>query len=236
MFCLGCNLLAGVKCYVFNEGGSYLGMSGVSGSDGTTGFDLSDGTYKFRVDYLGCQFWSEVYNVPSTLSGALTLTHQDVVITVEGFYLKSDPITGVRVYLFNPSGSYLGQYRVTDDSGQVAFNLPDQEYKVRADYLGGQFWSEVFQSQDTVITISEGFADIHVRRSGNDVAGAKVYLFSEADSYLGSYKTTDASGRAEFVLPDRSYKFRADEGGAQSWSNIINITAGQANSVDLDFD
>ena len=228
--------LVGVKCYVFSEGGSYLGMSGVSGSNGTAGFDLSDGTYKFRIDYLGCQFWSGVYSVPSTLSGTLTLTHQDVVITVESLYQESDPITGVKVYLFNLSGSYLGQYRVTDDSGQVLFNLPDREYKVRTDYLGGRFWSEVFQSQDTVVTISQGLADVHVRRSGNDVAGAKVYLFSEAGSYLGSYKTTDASGRAEFVLPDRAYKFRADEGGAQSWSEVINITAGQANSVELDFD
>lgn len=211
-------------------------MSGVSGSNGTAGFDLSDGTYKFRIDYLGCQFWSGVYSVPSTLSGTLTLTHQDVVITVESLYQESDPITGVKVYLFNLSGSYLGQYRVTDDSGQVLFNLPDREYKVRTDYLGGRFWSEVFQSQDTVVTISQGLADVHVRRSGNDVAGAKVYLFSEAGSYLGSYKTTDASGRAEFVLPDRAYKFRADEGGAQSWSEVINITAGQANSVELDFD
>jgi len=125
---------------------------------------------------------------------------------------------------------------VTDDSGQVAFNLPDQLYKVRVDYLGGQYWSQDFQSQNTTVTISRGLADIHVHRLGTDVSGARVYLFNENSSYLGWYENTDKSVKAEFILPVGSYKFRVDENGQQSWTDVINIQAGVISNIEVDLD
>ncbi|MBN1831790.1 MAG: carboxypeptidase regulatory-like domain-containing protein [Deltaproteobacteria bacterium] len=50
--------LAGVNCYVFSEGGSYLSISGTTDENGQVSFDLSEGTYKIRVDYLGYQLRS----------------------------------------------------------------------------------------------------------------------------------------------------------------------------------
>ena len=228
--------LEGAKSYVFSETGTYLGMYGATNSDGQVFFDLADGTYKFRVDHLGYQFWSPVFNIPTILAADLDLGHQDVTVSVEGVYQTAEPLEGVKVYLFSPPGTYLGRYHVTDINGQVIFNLPDQEYKVRADYLGGQFWSQVFQSQNTTVAISRGLADIYVHRSGNDVAGAKVYLFSESDSYLGWYQTTDVLGKTEFLLPDRWFKFRIDEGADQVWSPAMEIVPGEVNSVQVDLE
>ncbi|MCJ7500117.1 DUF6531 domain-containing protein, partial [bacterium] len=226
--------LVGVKCYVFSEGGAYLGIHSTTGENGQVVFDLSEGCYKFRTDYLGYQFWSDIYDVPNTLSDVFTIPHQEVTVTVAGIYGTSEPIEGVKVYLFTPSGSYLGQYQLTNVYGQVILSLPNQPYKVRVDYLGQQFWSDDFQYQDATVSINEGLTDIHVHRSGVDVAGARVYLFSEAGSYLGWYETTDASGKAGFQLPNRSYKFRVDEGGSQYWSQVIEITAGIVNSIEID--
>jgi hypothetical protein len=228
--------LAGAKCYVFSETGTYLGMSGATNSDGQVFFDLAQGSRKFRVDHLGYQFWSPVFNIPATLTADLNLGNLDVTVSVEGVYQTAEPLEGIKVYLFSPPGTYLGRLAVTDINGQVVFNLPDQEYKVRADYLGQQFWSQVFQSQNATVAISRGLADIHVHRSGNDVAGAKVYLFSESDSYLGWYQTTDALGKAEFLLPDRWFKFRVDEGADQVWSPVMEIVPGEVNSVQVDLD
>ena len=166
----------------------------------------------------------------------MTIAHQDVVITVEGFYQSAEPLEGLRVYLFNPADAYLGKYQVTDASGQVTFNLPAESYKMRVDYLGQKFWSDDFQSQDTTISIHQGLADIHVHRSGVNVEGSKVYLFSEAGSYMGWFETTDSSGRVEFLLPDRAYKFRIDEGGNQYWTSVISIVAGQVNLVEVNLD
>jgi len=226
--------LIGVNCYVFNEAGSYLGMSATTNNSGQVSFALADGIYKIRVDHLGYQFWTDLYEVPATLSDDFTIAHQDVVITVEAMFQGTpEPKEGINVYLFTPSGSYLKQYQVTDENGHVTFNLPEQAYKVRADYLGRQFWSEVFTWQDSTVTIPNGLAEVHVHRSGTDVQGANVYLFTEDGSYLSWYEITDASGMAWFKTPERSYKFRADEGGDQRWSDLVQINADQVTIVDL---
>jgi RHS repeat-associated protein len=228
------NPLVSVKCYVFSEGGSYLGMSATTDTNGQVSFALADGIYKFRVDYLGNQFWTPVYTLPTTLSDDFIIAHQDIVITVEGTYQGApEPKVGLNVYLFTPSGSYLSQYEITDGSGQVTFNLPEQAYKVRTDYLGQQFWSGEFTWQDTTVNIPQGMARVHVKRGTTDVQGARVYLFTESGSYLGWYEVTDSSGMAEFLLPARTFKFRADEGGDQVWSDPVAITIDQVNDVDL---
>ena len=69
---------------------------------------------------------------------------------------------------------------------------------------------------------------------GVDIEGVRVYLFSEGGSYLGRYETTDVTGEVEFLLPDRSFKFRVDEGGSQYWSPVIEITAGVVNNIEID--
>ena len=211
-------------------------MLGSTDSEGQVFFDLADGTYRYRVDHLGYQFWSPAYDIPSNLAGALDLGYKNSLVTVESVYQTSEPLAGLKVYLFSPSGSYLGQHRITDDNGQVAFSLPDQSYRVRVDYLGHQFWSEDFRSQDPTLTIRQGLIEIQARRSGVAVAGARVYLFDEDGSYLGWNETTSASGHAEFRLPDHAFKFRIDENGRQHWTPVIQVHAGEESVVEVVLD
>jgi YD repeat-containing protein len=225
--------LTAVRTYAFTSGGSYLGLSGTSDTAGRVSFPLADGSYKFRADYLGYPFWSDLYAVPGTLSGTLSIPHGSVTIRVEGVYQGSWPLAGVNVYLFTPAGSYLGKKEVTDGYGRVAFSLPGKGYRVRADYLGYSFWSDEFQLQDAAVSIPRGMAQIAAVKGGSPASGARVYLFSGSGSYLGLNATTDAAGRAEFLLPDRAYKFRVDEGGTQHWSAVTTITAGQVNPVEV---
>lgn len=232
----GSGPLAGVNVYVFNTSGAYLGIYGTTNTDGQVSFDLADGTYRFRVDHLGYQFWTDDYQVPDSLSAVFTIGHQDVVIHVTVDYPSPAPLSGVKVYLFSASGSYLSRQCTTDADGQVVFHLPDKPYKVRVDYLGQQFWSDVFQFQDTTVAIHRGMANIHVQRSGMDVIAAKVYLFSASGSYLGWYEVTDNAGNAQFALPDRSFKFRVDDDSSQYWSDGIVITPGASHPIEMDLD
>jgi hypothetical protein len=188
------------------------------------------------VDYLGYQFWSEVYTVPTVLSGTLSIPHQNITITVEGVYQGSQPLAGVNAYLFTPSGSYLGKTQVTDGSGHVTFSLPNKAYKARADYLGSQFWSGEFQFQNATVSILRGVAQITAKKSGNPMSGVPVYVFSAGGSYLGLNAATNTEGKAEFLLPNLSYKFRADQGGAQHWSTVTAITAGQVTPIEVNWD
>ena len=226
--------LVGVNCYVFSESGSYLGIYGTTDENGQITFELSEGNYKIRIDYLGYQYWSDIYEVPSIFSDTYIIAHQEVIVAVEGLYGTVAPLEGLNVYLFTISGTYLGQYQVTDAEGKIILTLPDQRYKVRVDYLGRQFWSDDFQSMNSTITIYEGELEVHVHRAGVNLEGTRVYLFSQDGAYLGKYETTDSLGIARFILPDRSFKFRVDEGGNQYWSQVVEITAGVINSLEID--
>ena len=218
--------LAGAKCSVFNSSGTYLGLQGSTNDVGQVFFDLAEGVVKFRVDHMGYQFWSEEYNTGATSVGILDLGQQDVTVTVEGLYLSTAPLEGMTVYLFTPAGAYLGQHAVTDGNGQVNFSLPNQDYQVRVDILGNQFWSDVFQQTGTSMTIPQGQVIVRALRSGAALQGAKVYLFSESGVYLGRIESTETDGRAEFVLPSRTFKFRVNEGADQVWSNVVSVPAG----------
>jgi RHS repeat-associated protein len=225
------------KVYVFNGSGTYLGMGSRTDDQGEVSFHLSDGAYRFRVDYLGCQFWTDTYTVPGTLSDLFTIPHEEVTVTVEGLYQGlEEPLEGVKVYLFKESGSYMGVNEVTDAGGQVSFFIPSESYKVRADYLGYQFWSEPFVWLDTDVSIPHGKALIHVSEGGGDVIDAPVYLFTAAGAYMGRYERTDTEGEAAFLLPDQAYKFRVDHGGRQYWSDVTHIIADEENKVELNLD
>jgi hypothetical protein len=228
--------LAGAKCYVFNSSGAYLGLQGATNDSGQVFFDLAEGVVKFRVDHLGYQFWSDEYNTGMTLAGALDLGQQDVTIMVEGRYLSTAPLEGLKIYLFTPAGAYLGQHAVTDGNGQVHFSLPNQDYRVRVDTHGNQFWSDVFQQADTTVFIPQGQAIVQALRAGATVQGAKIYLFGDSGVYLGRVETTEADGRAKFILPSRAFKFRVNEGADQVWSEVVAVPAGASieSMVDLD--
>ncbi|MGA8241866.1 MAG: chitobiase/beta-hexosaminidase C-terminal domain-containing protein [Desulfobacterales bacterium] len=228
--------LAGTKCTVFNASETYLGLQGATNDLGQVFFDLAEGVVKFRVDHMGYQFWSEEYNTGTTSAGTLYLGQQDVTLTVEGLYLSTAPLEGLKVYLFTPAGAYLGQHAVTDGSGQVHFSLPDQDYQVRIDTLGNQFWSDVFQQAGTTMTIPQGQVIVRALRSGAALQGAKVYLFSESGVYLGWIESTAADGRAEFVLPSRTFKFRVNEGADQVWSDVVTVQAGASVEATVNLD
>jgi hypothetical protein len=229
--------MPGLKVFLFNSAGTYLGRNATTDALGQVEFNVPEAVYMLRVDYLDYQFWSEEVPIVEDTAMEMPIIHQSVEITTQGSFQGTPaPITGIRVYLFSPADTYLGQYRLTDANGKAIFDLPQRSYKVRADYLSHQFWSEEFQSQDTTVTISWGLAEINVQRSGTDVAGAKVYLFDADGSYLGWNEFTDSSGKAEFMLPDQAFQFRIDADGSQHWTPVIQIHAGQASAVNVDLD
>ena len=228
--------LVGVNCYVFNDEGSYLGLTGVTNSNGQYSFELSTGNYKIRVDYLGYQFWTNVYSVPTQQAAEFAIELFDTPVTVNAFYRTSSPLSDLNVYLFTQAGAYVNVKNTTDSNGGVVFSIPNKDYKIRVDYLGRQFWADIVSGQSSQLQINEGLASIYVHTSAGPVTGAKVYLFSESDSYLGVNATTDTTGHADFTLPAYPFKFRIDFDGAQYWSEVINIIEGTQSVFDANVD
>ena len=228
--------LSNIKCYVFNRKGSYLRIYANTDSDGNAKFDLSTGDYKIRVDYLGYQFWSPIYTLPDVKYASLTIDHQKILLNIlAGYNNNIIPINGVKTYLFSKLGSYLRQSKYTNENGQVNFNLPNKTYKVRIDYFKSQYWSPEFQFENQLdIIIPHGEIILHATQNGENIANARVYVFSATGSYLNQHAVTDQNGEIAFLLPVKDYKFRVDYNGKQYWSNVINILADTDISVEMD--
>ena len=110
--------IVGTTVYLFDHNGSYLGLNQVTDMTGIVGFNLSDGTYKVRANYLGYEFWSDDIPLTSDTDIDLTIAHQDVAVTVEGNYQAAEPLAGVPVYLFTEAGVYMNQTQPTDAAGR----------------------------------------------------------------------------------------------------------------------
>jgi hypothetical protein len=140
--------LAGVNVYAFTESGSYTEKHSTTDSNGTAAFDSSlftSGNYKFRADYLGYQFWSQVITLPDILSIDLIIEEETAEVMA---ITAAVPSSGVKVYLFSGAGSYLGRYGTTNAEGKTSFKLPvGKDYKFRADILASQYWSNVVTIQ-----------------------------------------------------------------------------------------
>ena len=228
--------LTNVKIYAFSGSGTYLGLSKTSDTTGSVSFDIPDGDYKFRADYLGYKFWTEPISIPVTSSLTLAIPHKDVVVTVQSRHQSLAPLQGAKTSLFTAAGSYQGVNTITNANGQAVFNLPEQAYKIRADYLSAQYWSEELTQTDADITIDHGKALINVTQSDQPISSAKVYLFSASGSYLGQSGNTDTDGNTGFTLPVNQYKFRVDHNGTQYWSDPVNLVSFQETPINLNLD
>lgn len=228
-------VLANTKCYLFNgSGGQYLGLWRQTDENGQLNFELVDGTYTIRVDHLGYPFFTEAFQVPQTLDKVFTIAHVQVPVTVNGVLGAPTALEGVKVYLFNAAGAYQNRKQVTDSEGKVYFSLPPKDYKVRADYLNHQYWSPVFNQTPANVNIPQARTQVNVQGVGEPLEGIKVYVFTESGGYIGLNAVSNDQGRAEFVLPAQHFKFRADYQGSQFWSDIVDLTAGQLNTITID--
>lgn len=228
--------LAGVKVYAFTDSGTYLGLNGTSDGTGRIVFDLPRGDYKFRSDYLGYKYWTDVLSLPQVSSHTLAIPHTDVAFTVQGQYADAFALQGVKTYLFTGAGTYMGLSSTTDTEGRVIYSLPEQSYKVRADYLEEKYWSQETAGEDRSIVVEHGGVAVQVTRAGTPIAGARVYVFSGAGAYLGQSVATDGGGAAAFTLPVNIYKLRIDYSGSQYWTDGVELIEAQAVSLDLDLD
>jgi len=216
---------AGVTIYAFNNE-TYTGYHGTTDTNGQTAFTLPQGSYRFRADLNGTQFWSGASNhcdVPGCLSASVTTTNS-ISVTVQD--IEGTAKADVHVYAFNGS-AYTGYNGVTDTDGRVTLTLPQGSYRFRADYNGTQFWStavnqcEVPICSDASVTVTNGLLVIVQDTDGTAKEGLKVYAFN-GSTYSGYSSTTDADGQAAFTLPQGSYRFRADLDGTQFWSGATN--------------
>jgi len=216
---------ANLNVYVFN-GSTYTNYSGKTNASGQVTFTLPQGSYRFRADKNGTQFWSAAENdcsIPGCQTASVSTTIP-VTVTVLDTDAVSEP--GLKVYAFNGT-TYTNYSGTTNASGQVTFTLPQGEYRFRADKNGTQFWSSagndcavpgcVAATVETTIPVTVTVLDM----GGAPQVGLQVYAF-DGTTYTNFSGTTNAEGQVTMTLPQGSYRFRADKDGTQYWSAAAN--------------
>ena len=221
-----------VPVYVFATSGAYLNRNGTTDVDGKVTFRIPAGDYKFRADYQGSQYWSADQALVADQVNPVGVSTGGGIFEFTVLRGVSDPLVGVNCYLFTEAGSYLNQTAVTDVEGKVTFSLADGSYKIRTDYSGYQYWSDVYLVPDVlsdVFTIAHQATTISVVSTYPEStvhAGLPVYLFTSSGSYLGQSRTTDVNGQVAFYLPDSTFKVRVDYMSRQFWSEEFQFENG----------
>ena len=217
------------RVYLFSSTGSYLGISRRTNQTGYAAFTLSEGAYRFRVDYGGARSWSEIFGAAD---GAVINIYIGGKVYAHVVYGAAEtPLANVRVYLFTAAGSYTGLSARTNATGYALFNpvARNTYFKFRVDYAGSRIWSNEFTGENatTIVTINIGgqvFAHVVYGSDNNPIANVRVYLYTSWGSYTGLSARTNQTGYARFngVLRNTDYKFRVDYAGGQFWSTLFN--------------
>jgi hypothetical protein len=146
----GHNRLSGVTVYVFTGAGAYLNLNQATDANGQAGFRLPAGSYKFYADYQGSPYWTDETVLVADQTNAVDISTGGGEFALTVMKNATDPLAGVRCYVFSEAGAYLGMSGITDASGQVVFSLADGNYKYRVDHLGYRFWTDVYTIPDTL--------------------------------------------------------------------------------------
>jgi hypothetical protein len=209
-------LVSGKPVYVFNES-TYTGYNATTDINGQVAITLPQGSYRFRVDIDGTQFWSATENhctIGECDNLLMTIPTPTMVFVVDS---NGTPQADVPVYAFI-NGEYTGYNGVTDEEGILFLRLPVGDYEFRADFNDTQFWGDylcdVPNCWGVSITVNQPVIVTVLDTTDTPQAGVEVYAF-EGSTYTGKHATTDENGQVHLSLPNGEYRFRADYNGTQ---------------------
>jgi formylglycine-generating enzyme required for sulfatase activity len=206
--------------YVYNEAGEYQKYSRKTSNEGIASFTLPSGNYKFRYNFNGRYFWTDV--VASGQTGTITVP----VDTSISLISSSAPNVNQVIYVYDVDGNYLKHSRKTNEQGLAKFNLEDGAYKFRFTYNGKYWWSDVVYSGElgSIVVPENTLVEVLNRATGVH-SGLSVASYSADEESLNYSRKTNQEGLAAFTLANGSYKFRYSFNGKYFWSDVVSAGA-----------
>jgi RHS repeat-associated protein len=205
------------------ENGEYTGYHGTTEADGGFLIRLPEGEYFFRTEYNGTDFWSAyACPVPGCWGATINVNQPITVNVLDNLNM---PQEGVEVIAFD--GETETQYSgVTDENGQVHLTLPTEDYRFRAEFNGGYYWSgtadhcAVPECNEATIDVILPVVVTVLDTDETPQQDVTVYAYDGATD-TGLSAVTDADGRAFIAnLPvGGDYRFKAVLNGTDFWSN-----------------
>ncbi|MCO4781912.1 MAG: S8 family serine peptidase [Candidatus Cloacimonetes bacterium] len=217
-------LLHKARVYVYDQNDKYQGAWTSFDESGKATFFLADKSYKFRVDYRG-RWYTPASNSTNVVASLTSFGFRDVVVDGSA---NSELLNKARVYVFDENDKYQGIWTSFNESGKATFFLANKTYKYRVDYRGQWFTPASNSTAVDASLANFGFRNVVVDGSANSdmLNKARVYVYDENDKYQGVWTSFDATGKANFYLSSKNYKYRVDYRG--KWFTPVT----SANTVD----
>lgn len=227
----------GVNVYVF-DGAIYTSLSGTTDGAGESQFTLPEGSYRFRADFGGEQYWSDVVNhctIPGCLDALVrvgeeplptaTPTNTPEPTPTETPIPPTPPDTPIPppTDTPEPTATDTPVPPPTDTPEPTATDTPEPTPTEVSMLSGNWLMSLVFPLRGQISPLYDpDLVTITVEDTdGTPKEGVPVYAF-DGENYTGINGVTDASGEAGLDLVAGDYRFRADLGGTQFWSDSVN--------------
>ncbi|MFH1156380.1 MAG: carboxypeptidase-like regulatory domain-containing protein [Pseudomonadota bacterium] len=215
----GTDPMEAVTCRLYDSSGNPLGQETITDSTGKVSFDLSDGSYLIKLDYMDYPFQTEIFTIPGLLDLTLAIPHRAVTLTVRGdFGGDILPLEGVPITLLTPSGTTPQWQGATDALGQATLDLPEKAFVIQARFMAENYRSAPFTWTDPIVDIGQGMILVTLKQGKKPAADAQVTVFSSLGVDLNVAGHTGNDGTVSFRLPEGTYTFRAECHGEYYWA------------------
>jgi len=223
---------AGASVYVFNDAGTIAwGIVGTTDAEGVATLSLPAGAgFRFRINYMGNTYWSDIYTVTSDVANDLSVNTGGGLVSLRVCWAPDSPLANLGTMLYDGTRViYRGLSATTNTDGLVLYDIPEGSYSIRVSYQGGVFWTEPIQvstNMDIDFVIPHEYVDVTVQAVYQGVAtpwpDLSVYLYGENQTYYrGQVYQTDAQGKVTFVVPELASKAKASCLGRTCWSDTF---------------
>jgi RHS repeat-associated protein len=212
------------------NGDTDTGISGTTDTNGQVILNLSDGSYRIRVDKFSNQYFSNPNNhcdVPACSAINVTVPiYTEVSVTVTDS--SSTPQQGLSVTSLTGTTT-VGEGVTTGSDGMAIFNLPEGSYRFRTSFNNQEYFSST-ENNCTVPTCTPAgitlpqFADVSVTVTDSanvPQSGLVVQAYNGAQA-TGIEATTGSDGTAVLTLPEGSYHFLTATHNLEYYSNTEN--------------
>jgi len=232
--------VSGITVYITDGNRLELGSSGVTNSSGLKTFTLGTGTYYFRVNYLGTDYYSSQISIPLPLGSSSLRTIKIGNSNLGGIGLfATTPIgNGKLIRLYTENNVSMGRYAYSNSTSEFQFSgIPSGFYRLRLDYMGSRFWSTVVSTSDPYVEVNfgGGALTIKVTAGGSPLPNGvltRLYYSNNRSTY--SYDYLNASSFAEYGgRPPGEYRLRIDWLGKYTYTTAFNHTTPSVKNLDI---
>ena len=198
--------VSGVPVYAYTANDDFTGLSSRSSKEGAAALDLPEGTYKFRADYDGHAYWSDLVTLPGASQVAMQVGPYDVSVAVVD--QLGQGLRRVNVIAYGRENDQPIFQKLTDKRGRISAALPPGDYYLRVYYDEREYRPPDFQVPATQevrveLALASIKSDLVVQIIGmknSRVANTYVLLYRNSGRYyqLIEWQYSDAEGQILF--------------------------------------